>query len=654
MRHHPTPRTRSAPPGARAGAVALATALAATGLMTAPATAASPGLVNGGFESGLDGWTVTSTSGAQAAAKVETPGRDASAGRLTHWAAADYDVTTQQQVGGLTTGWWTASAWVKSGGALDATTLGLLDCAAADVTTTTPITEQDDSWVRLAVSAWVDDGTCTVAVTTDGAGGAWANVDDVELAPGRITRGVRGGDLSGLAKNEAYGATYADADGTPGDAVEILADAGMNLGRLKVWVDPADGWNEKADVVASAKRITDAGLELLVDFHYSDRWTDPGAQGVPAAWKDFTPEQLAVAVHDHTRDVLDALAAEGITADYVQVGNEINPGMLWPWGQTWDVDTSDGVTGAQWDNLASFLTAGATAVREVSDETQVILHLTNINNGIGGLTWWFDEVTARSVPFDLVGLSYYGYWHGSLADLQEAVTTLSDRYDRDVLVVETAYPFTLEDDSPAWENVIDLPTELVAGYPATPQGQAAALRAVQDAVASAPGGRGIGTVYWEPAWTAVEGNGWDPADPSSGNAWENQALFDLDGRLLPAATELAPDPAQPATRAVSTVRAQLRPGTVRADQKAVVQVAVSARGRAQPTGTVVVREGSTVLATVGLDRADRGTVRIELPVLPVGSHRLTATYSGDAALIGATSPTTTLTVKAVTRPTRGS
>ncbi|WP_432889460.1 glycoside hydrolase family 53 protein [Kribbella sp. CA-245084] len=346
-------------------------------------------------------------------------------------------------------------------------------------------------------------------------------------------RTIRGGDLSGLAKNEAFGARYADAHGRPGDAVKILARAGMNLGRLKVWVNPADGFNDKAHVVAMGKRIKAAGMKLLVDFHYSDRWTDPGQQAVPAAWHGFTPPQLADAVHEHTYDVLRALKAVGATADYVQVGNEINPGMLWPWGQTWDVDPTDGVVDPQWDNLASFLTAGSRAVKEASRSTKTLLHLTNINNG--SLAWWFDEVVARKVPFDLIGLSYYGYWHGSLADLQGAITELSGRYDRDVLVVETAYPFTLADDTPAFANIINDASQLVPGYPATPAGQAAAFRAVQDAVASAESGRGIGTVYWEPAWTSVAGAGWDPADPASGNAWENQALFDFSGRLLPAA-----------------------------------------------------------------------------------------------------------------------
>ncbi|MBO3085079.1 glycosyl hydrolase 53 family protein [Cellulomonas fengjieae] len=593
-----------------------------------PAADPTPGVVdNAGFEQGLTGWTVTGTGAA-----VESGGRDGS--RLTHWSASRYRVSTSQRVEGLADGWWTVSAWVKSGG-LDATSLRLTGCGVDDATTL-PGTLQDDAWVRLSVSAYVVGGACTISVDTDGPANAWASVDDVSLAPGQVTRAIRGGDLSGLAKNEDAGATYASATGAPGDPVRLLADAGMNLGRLKVWVDPADGYNEVTHVVATAKRIKAAGMALMVDFHYSDRWTDPGAQGVPAAWATHDAAQLAVDVHDHTVEVLTALKSAGITADYVQVGNEINPGMLWPWGQTWDVDPSDDVPGAQWDNLAAFLTAGHDAVKEVSPTTRTILHLTNINNGIGSLTWWFDEVTARGVPFDVIGLSYYGYWHGSLADLQEAVTTLSDRYDRDVVVVETAYPFTLDDDTPAWENILNTPDELVAGYPATPAGQASALRAVQDVVASAPGGRGLGTVYWEPAWTSVAGNGWDPADPTSGNAWENQAMFGFDGRLLPVAAELQADPVAPAARAASTTSLRVARGRGQHAAATVAHVSVRA-GRTAPTGLVVVRDGGVEVGRALLRARDRGAVDVRLGPLPRGTHVLTAQYAGDLSVLGSTS-----------------
>ena len=639
--------------GSTALAVAAAAALALVGMPTASGTggAAPPALVNPGFEAGLDGWTVTGTS---TAAKVESDGHSGSS-RLTHWSASDYSVSTTQTLTGLKPGWLTVSAWVKSGGALDASTLGLTGCGVDDATTT-PITEQDNAWVRLAVSAFVTRGRCTVELKTAGPGGAWASFDDVGITAGRVTRDIRGGDLSGLAKNEDFGATYAYSDGTPGDAVQILADSGMNLGRLKVWVNPADRYNEITHVVAMGKRIRAAGMKLMVDFHYSDRWADPGAQGVPAAWSGYTPEQLATAVHDHTRAVLDALKAAGVTADYVQVGNEINSGMLWPWGQTWDVNPSDGVSGAQWDNLAAFLKAGAQAVKEVNPKTKVILHLTNINNGIGSFTWWLDEITARSVPFDLIGLSYYGYWHGSLADMQNTISTLSDRYNRDVMVVETAYPFTLADDQPPWENVINLPSELVAGYPATPEGQAAEVRAVQDAVAAAPGGRGIGTVYWEPAWTDVAGNGWDPADPASGNAWENQALFDFNGRLLPAAQEYAPDGP---TKAASHTTLRVTPVSLRSSTHPVATVKVDVPRAWGPAAGIVGRLGQAPVAITGqvsvyvdgvvvastrfIDH-NMGTVQLRLPALAVGAHEVRAVYSGSGTVAGSSSAT--LTVRA--------
>lgn len=523
---------------AQAGVAILALAAVAG---ATPALAARPGtvtVINPGFESALTGW---STIGPVGAAKIETAGHE-SAHRLTHWLAAAGTVTTSQSLTGIGTGWWTVRASIKSGGPVNSTRLVLTGCGV-DESTTLPSTETDDQWLQLAVSANVTTGSCTIALETTGAG-AWASLDDVTFTLEQVVHDIRGADLSNLPKNEDNGATYFSADGTPVDAVDAFANAGANLVRLKVWVDPADGYNETAHVVAMAERATAAGMQVLVDFHYSDRWTDPGAQGIPSAWAGMNVAEMTAALYAHTRDVMTALVASGVTPYAAQIGNEINPGMLWPLGQTWDIDPNDDVVGAQWDSLAGFLSAGSRAVTDVSPQTKTLLHLTNINNGIDGLTWWFDEVTARNVPFDLIGLSYYGYWHGTLADLQNAVTVLSARYDRDVIVVETAYPFTLADDpNPAWGNIIAAESQLVTGYPATPEGQAANFRAVQDVVVSAPGGRGLGAVYWEPAWTTVPGAGWDPADPASGNAWENQAMFDFDGVALPALTEFAADAA---------------------------------------------------------------------------------------------------------------
>jgi arabinogalactan endo-1,4-beta-galactosidase len=186
--------------------------------------------------------------------------------------------------------------------------------------------------------------------------------------------------------------------------------------------------------------------------------------------------------------------------------------------------------------LAEFLTAGASAVKACDPEAKVMLHLANGGDN-GGFRWWFDHITSLGVPFDLIGASYYGYWHGSLGDLQANLNDVSSRYGKDVVVVETAYPFTLAD-ADGFPDLIGLPSQLVAGYPATPEGQAANLRDVLSIVRAVPNGRGFGVFYWDATWTAEPGNGWNPADPASGNNWENQALFDFNERALPAMREL--------------------------------------------------------------------------------------------------------------------
>ncbi|MBN3928519.1 glycosyl hydrolase 53 family protein [Streptomyces verrucosisporus] len=332
---------------------------------------------------------------------------------------------------------------------------------------------------------------------------------------------IRGADLSSLAKSEDLGGVYRHADGRRGDAVRILAGAGVNWGRLKVWVDPADGYNTKPHVLRTARRLHAAGMRLLVDFHYSDTWADPGKQFKPAAWENLHGPALEQAVRDHTADILGALRAQGTPAAMAQIGNEINGGMLWPDGSA-----------ENWPRLAGLLTAGAEAARAASPGIGVALHLAEGGRG-ADTRWWFDNAVVHGVPFDAVGLSFYGYWHGTPADLRANLNDVSARYRKGVFVAETAYPFRL-DSADFLENIIDRPSELVPGYPATPVGQAAWLRDITEVVAAVPGGRGLGLFWWEPAWTAVPGNGWDPADPASGNGWENQALFGYDSRALPA------------------------------------------------------------------------------------------------------------------------
>ncbi|WP_239124517.1 glycosyl hydrolase 53 family protein [Rhizocola hellebori] len=478
-------------------------------------------VTNPGFES--NGATQTpaswSETGTVAASKTEAGGRSGSF-RLTHWAASAYSVETQQTLTGLTAGSYTLSAWVRSGGGQAAAYVALRNCGGAQAQANIPLSS--NTWVQVSVTANVTSSSCTVSIFSNASANQWINVDDVSVTGGggggqRLQ--IMGGDVSSVKKNEDFGGTYFTSTGTRGDPLAILKTAGMNYARLKVWVNPADGYNNKARVLTMATRIKAQGMKLLIDFHYSDSWADPGKQVKPAAWANLSLAQLNTAVYNHTFDVLNSLKNQGTTADMVQIGNEINPGMLLPTGST-----------SNWANLAQLLTSGSNAAKAVSASTLVMLHLAEGGDN-ATFRWWFDNATSRGVPFDVIGASYYCYWHGPLSGLQANLNDMAARYGKPVVVAETAYGFTLtqKDSEP---NIFNSSHVSTCGYPATPQGQADAFRAVVNAVKAVPNGRGMGVFYWEPGWTAVTGSGWDPTNPSSGNGWENQALFDYNSRAL--------------------------------------------------------------------------------------------------------------------------
>jgi arabinogalactan endo-1,4-beta-galactosidase len=497
--------------------------LALTTLPAGPAHAAAT-LTNGGFESDgtgtatPTGWSTYSAAGHDAASFTESGGHSGGH-RLTHWSSAAYKVETYQYLSGLTNGTYTLTAWVRSGGGQNAARLALKNCGGAEQRTDLPVSTS--GWIRIVTSVAVTNNQCTISVYSDADAGNWINVDDLAFTRGSTGVPVKGADISSLAKSEAYGGVYRAASGTKSDALAVLRSGGMNYARLKVWVNPADGYNDKAHVLATAKRVKAQGMKLLVDFHYSDTWADPGAQTKPAAWSGHSYSRLRTDLYQHTYDVLNSLKAQGTTADMVQIGNEINGGMLWAEGST-----------DNWTQLAGLLDSGYSAAKAVSSSTVVALHLAK-GGDLAGTRWWFDNAVANGVRFDAIGLSYYGYWHGSFADFQTTLDDAAARYAKPVFVAETAYPFRLGSED-SLTDIIDTTGELVPGYPATPAGQSAWMRDVTSIVEAVPNGRGLGVFYWEATWTAVAGNGWDPADPASGNGWENQALFGYDDRALPA------------------------------------------------------------------------------------------------------------------------
>ncbi|MBP2706627.1 glycosyl hydrolase 53 family protein [Microbispora sp. RL4-1S] len=498
--------------------------LCAAATLAGPPAGAAATVVNGGFESdpgtaAPTGWTTTG----DASADFTEAGGHSGAYRLSHWSTRAYRVETGQRLTGLANGAYTLRVWVRAGAASQSWA-ALRGCGSPDKVTYAPVSSS--GWLRIAVSTTVTGGACTVALGTNAAAGGWANFDDVTFTRGAAGLAVRGADTSSLAKSEAYGGRYRTSSGVAGDALAILSAGGVDYVRLKVWVNPADGFNTKARVLDMARRVKALGMGLLIDFHYSDTWADPGKQTKPAAWAGYSYDALKTAVYDHTYDVLAALRAQGTTADMVQVGNEINDGMLWEDGRS-----------SNFAKLAGLLKAGYAAVKAVSPSTRVVLHLAEGGNN-ALFRWWFDSAAANGVQYDVIGVSYYPYWHGGFAAFQANLDDIAARYGKPVLVAETAYPFTTGNEDGQPNNIGS--AEPVTGYPASPAGQAAMVRDVMSLVQAVPDGRGLGVVYWEPTWTAVSGNGWDPADPSSGDGWENQALFDFGDRALPALSEFGP------------------------------------------------------------------------------------------------------------------
>jgi len=503
-------------------------ALLAVSASSTVALAAVPAPINPGFES--DGTGVARPTGWVTRGSVNASftewGGHTGALRLSHWSADDYSVDTEQTVTGLKKDWYTLRVWVKrSPGQNDSSIM--LDCGSGVARAYSPVAPASD-WLQIAVSAKVKHSSCTIRLHTTAAGGEWANFDDVELTQGRVQLAVLGADVSSLAKSESLGGKYYDEESKhqcgKRSALDILSEHGLTDVRLRVWVNPADRHHDIPELAKMARRADEAGLGVLVDLQYSDTWADPSHQTKPAAWAGYSVDQLEKAVFSHTLAACTSMRKVGVIPDIVQLGNELNAGMLWPDGHTY--------APPNWDNLSRFLTAGYNAVKLCSPTTKVMLHLAN--GGDNGLyRWWFDNITARHVPFDVIGASYYPYWHGSLAGLQYNLNDVAARYGKSVMVVETGYPFTLGFDD-SFPNLIGLESQLVPGYPATPTGQASSVRDVLSIVRAVPDGRGLGVFYWDATWTAVAGNGWDPADPTSGNNWENQALFDFDSKALPA------------------------------------------------------------------------------------------------------------------------
>jgi arabinogalactan endo-1,4-beta-galactosidase len=277
---------------------------------------------------------------------------------------------------------------------------------------------------------------------------------------------AKGADISWLTQMEASGYKFYNASGTAMDCMQLMKSLGMNSIRLRVWVNPTNGWCNNADVVAKAKRAKSLGLRLMIDFHYSDYWADPGKQNKPAAWSSYDFATLKSTVYSYTKSVMDTLKTNGIVPSWVQIGNETNDGMLWP----------DGKASTSMANFAALVTAGYQAVKSINDSIKVIVHISNgYDNSL--FRWLFDGLKNNGVNWDIIGMSLYptaANWQTYNANCLANMNDMISRYNKQVMICEVGMPYT---DASACQSFI---ADLISK------------------TRSIPNNNGLGVFYWEP------------------------------------------------------------------------------------------------------------------------------------------------------------
>lgn len=325
---------------------------------------------------------------------------------------------------------------------------------------------------------------------------------------------IRAVDISGFPEIESSNPVFRNSNDQEEGFLKILKNAGVNTIRLRLWVNPESGHSGLFEVTAFSHRLREMGFKIWISVHYSDTWADPGQQEIPLAWQNLSYTALKDSVREYTRNV-----AAQIRPEFIQIGNEINSGFLHPHGHRRQSP----------EQFQELLSIAAQSIRTTNPSTKIIMHYA----GMDGAKTFFEEI--RLSDYDIIGLSYYPLWHGKrLENLKDTLHLLSESFPKEVLIAETAYPFTL-----SWNdwtnNIIGLDSQLILpDYPATPRGQSDFLHAVRQIAASTR--RGIGFCYWGAEWIA-----WRGPEAMDGSPWENQALFDFQNRALPVLNAFKPE-----------------------------------------------------------------------------------------------------------------
>ena len=326
-----------------------------------------------------------------------------------------------------------------------------------------------------------------------------------------------GADLSYLNEMEDCGARFKNLKNEFQDPFEIFSQAGAEIIRVRLWNNPKwTNYSNLEDVKKTIRRSKAMGMKVLLDFHFSDTWADPSTQIIPEDWISFVDDEIELGeiLYHYTESVLIALKDENLKPDLVQIGNEINTMILQKEGQhNENID---------WNRNSYLINKAIAAVRNLDKNIEIMLHIAQPENAL----WWFDlAVKNKITDFDWIGLSYYPKWSTiKLEEVNQPLKTLINTYSKKLMVVETAYPFTLENADSA-DNILD-EDALISGFPANAEGQYQYLLNLKNQIRTA-GGQGL--IYWEPAWVSTNCKTlW-----GTGSHWDNATLFDFNHKALP-------------------------------------------------------------------------------------------------------------------------
>lgn len=440
----------------------------------------------------------------------------------------------------------------------------------------------------------VENGKCTIGVGTDGNG--VIEVSDVDFVKTDKQNGfIQGGDMTEVDYIESLGGEYKDSDGNKVDPFEFLSQNGMNMARIRLSNTPGkgkgdgvyylpSGFQDEEDCLKLAKRAKDAGMGIQFTFNYSDYWSNGSRQIIPSEWvkqikdelgydvknADFlnsmTSEQreeiqdkLAEIVYNYTYDIMSKLKAQGTVPEYVSLGNEIRGGMLFPFGNTYDAsmnrDRFELVFGddknadedikcpKDWEGLVKFINAGYDAVKAVSEDSKVIIHLDDGSKS-NKFTYFFDELDKLGAKYDVIGASYYPAWTDNNAETcKEFCNEISKKYDKDIMIMETGFNWneTRKDGYAGQLKDSDVYKDI---YPPTMTGHKNFMAELFNELKSVDDNRCLGVLYWDPCMIHVEDkdnknaslSGWavkESDDKTDVNVVENTTLFDFDGKAIP-------------------------------------------------------------------------------------------------------------------------